>query len=77
MYSVAVHFIQCGTSGKEALSFFVYIAFGISAGVYLRGQFVKPAFDFHCAFRVLGCKLFIPLHALTPYPSSRRSWGNI
>ena len=66
MYSVAVHFIQCGTSDKEALSFFVYIAFGISAGVYLRGQFVKTAFDFQCAFFVFCRKLFVPLHALTP-----------
>ena len=66
MYSVAVHFIQCGATDEEALGFFVYKAFGISAGVYLRGQFVKTTFDFQCAFCVLGGKFFIPLHALTP-----------
>ena len=66
VYSVPVHFKQGGATDEEALGFFVYPAFGISSGVYLGGQFVEPPFDFQCAFCILGCKLFIPLHALTP-----------
>ena len=72
IYSVTVQFTECRAAPKQPRGFLIHPSALVRARlnlfealVNLFTELVDPAPDFKCTFSVLGCKLFIPLHALT------------
>ena len=65
-HGVRVHGVKEAPTDQYLIPLFIKNAMGPSVRSYLRGKLVDSALDFQCAFSVLGRKLLIPFHELTP-----------
>ena len=63
---VRVHGVEEAPANQYLVPLFIKNTMWPPVRSYLRGKLVDSDLYFQCAFSVLGRKLLIPLHALTP-----------